>query len=173
MIIFSAGGAIFYPGPKKNQTNDESVSSQTWRLWEKHWENYRKVLFLDIQQVDQAWSQDHFPATRLKKFYFAVMQYHFEDPWEGGGRIQNSRKFPGNFRKILGKFSEKSQKIPGNFPTPRGVDNMCGGVSPPPGVLVICRGVCEHPPGTSDSIFSKCQLHSNYPGFSHTLQIIT
>ena len=61
------------------------------------------------------------------------MQYHFEYPWEGDGRIQNSVKFPGNLREISGNFSETSQRIPGNFPTPRGVDNMCGGGVPNPG----------------------------------------
>ena len=73
-----------------------------------------------------------FSCYPMKNFYFAVMQYHFEDPWEGGDHIQNSLRFPGNLRKILGEFLEKSQKIPGNFPTPRGVDNMWVGVVPTP-----------------------------------------
>ena len=72
--------------------------------------------FLDIQQVDQAWSQDYFSEGRLKKKYFAVMQYHFEDPWRGGGRNQNFRKSLGKFREISGNFSDISQKFPGKFP---------------------------------------------------------
>ena len=71
------------------------------------------------------------------------MQYHFEDPGGGVGHRQNFRKFPGKFREFSGNFSENSQKIPD---TPRGVDNIWGGVSPTPRGMSNMGGVCEHPP---------------------------
>ena len=80
------------------------------------------------------------------------MQYHFEDPWRGGGRNQNFRKFLGKFREIP-EFSRKFLRdFQENSPTPRGMDNICGGCPQPRGVGNM-RGVSENPPGTSDSIF--------------------
>ena len=102
--------------------------------------------FLDIQQVDQTWSWDHAGEGHVSSFNVAVMQYHFEDPGVGGGRTQDFRKFPRNFREISGNFSENSQKFPGNFPTPPGVWVMYGwGVPTPRGVINVWGGVCPTP----------------------------
>ena len=82
------------------------------------------------------------------------MQYHFEDLWEGGGRRQKFRKFPGNFPEISGNFPENSQKFPGNFPTPPGVWMMYGGGVPTPRGMNN-MGVCVSTPLELQMEFSR------------------
>ena len=52
----------------------------TWMVWEKNYKLYNSCHFLDIQQVDQAWSQNYFSEGRLKIFWFVVSQYNWIDP---------------------------------------------------------------------------------------------